>query len=138
MGMSIIIVIVAVSLTIVSVGMAIFAYKMAVEAEKRAEKALNRAIETDTDLRNIQAVYESIMHRQECRIEEHDGRIKQLEALVPEDYKEERARRDVLMSQLNDEMEKRVRAEQEWNSMMNSVLNFNVKTGLNDANGGEN
>ena len=136
MGMSIIVVIAAVSLTIVSVGMAISAYKMAVEAEKRAEKALNRAIETDTDLRNIQAVYESIMHRQECRIEEHDGRIKQLEALVPEDYKEERMRYGMLMNQINNELEKRAKAEKEWNDTVSSLLNYNVTIG--NATGGEN
>lgn len=60
-------------------------------------------------------------------------RIQKLQELIPEDIKEERARRNVLMSQINDEMEKRLEAERMWNETVNSILNYNV----NNARGGE-
>ena len=62
-----------------------------------------------------------------------DIRIQKLQELIPEDIKEERARRNVLMSQINDEMEKRLEAERMWNETVNSILNYNV----NNARGGE-
>lgn len=52
--------------------------------------------------------------------------LEKVKALIPEDVKEERVRRDVLMRQLNDELETRVRAEQEWNGMVASVLGYDL------------
>ena len=60
-------------------------------------------------------------------------RIQKLQGLIPEDIKEERTRRNVLMSQINDEMEKRLEAERMWNETVNSILSYNV----NIARGGE-
>ena len=62
-----------------------------------------------------------------------DIRIQKLQELIPEDIKEERTRRNVLMSQINDEMEKRLEAERMWNETVSSILNYNV----NIAKGGE-
>jgi len=52
--------------------------------------------------------------------------VEKVRGLIPEDVKEERLRRDVLMSQLNDELETRVKAEQEWNAMVSSVLGYDI------------
>jgi uncharacterized protein YpuA (DUF1002 family) len=52
--------------------------------------------------------------------------VEKVRNLIPEDVKEERLRRDVLMSQLNDELETRVRAEQEWNAMVAGVLGYDL------------
>jgi len=65
--------------------------------------------------------------------EMNEIRIQKLQELIPEDIKEERTRRNVLMSQINDEMEKRLEAERMWNETVSSILNYNV----NIAKGGE-
>ena len=56
--------------------------------------------------------------------------LEKVRSLIPEDVKEERLRRDVLMSQLNDELETRVQAEKEWNAMVAGVLGYDLKTAL--------
>lgn len=52
--------------------------------------------------------------------------LEKVKALIPEDVKEERLRRDVLMRQLNDELETRIQAEKEWNGMVASVLGYDL------------
>lgn len=56
--------------------------------------------------------------------------LEKVKALIPEDVKEERLRRDVLMRQLNDELETRIQAEKEWNGMVDSVLGFDLNKAM--------
>lgn len=136
MGTSIIVVIAAVSLTIVSVGMAIFAYKMAAEAEKRAEAALNTAKtaweECNEKTQQLKQFFEVLNEK----FLETQKSVLEVRALIPEDFKEERMRYGMLMNQINNELEKRAKAEKEWNDTVSSLLNYNVTIG--NATGGEN
>jgi len=112
---------------------AVTANKRAEEANESAQRALNTAEET------IENVLDRI-RTQEIASRALSGRLDDLKrenaalqdevvkirALIPEDIKEERLRRDVLMSQLNDELENRVKAEQEWNSMVAGILGYDL------------
>jgi len=112
---------------------AITANKRATEADESAQRALNTAEKT------IENVLDRI-RTQEIASRALSGRLDDLKrenaalqdevvkirALIPEDIKEERLRRDVLMSQLNDELENRVKAEQEWNSMVAGILGYDL------------
>ena len=51
--------------------------------------------------------------------------VKQLRALIPEDIKEERTRREVLLRELNDEMERGLDMERRWNDGLSNILNYN-------------
>lgn len=90
-----------------SLAFGVRAYRNASEARNDAYEALNKAAE----------------HRQSV-----ERQIKDLKALIPEDVREEKKRRDVLMRELNDEMEIRLEAERTWNKMVNGIINYDVPT----------
>ena len=96
--------------TLTATAFAIYAASMVGEAKRIAQEALNAAQEANDAVR-LAAV-----------------RIEELKNMIPEDIREEKMRRDVLMRELNDEMERRVEAEKLWNQMVDSVLNYNVNT----------
>lgn len=105
----IIIGILAIAFTAAMTAMIVQAYKRAAEADKSARLALNMA---DNAIRS-------------CN---------EMRKMIPEDVKEERARRDVLMRELNDEMERRLAAERTWNDSVSSILNYTVNTASNKEN----
>lgn len=100
---TVIIGILAITFTCVLVAITVQTYKRADEADKNAQAALNMA---DNAIRA-------------CN---------EMRQLIPEDVKEERTRRNVLMRELNDEMERRVAAERTWNDSVSSILNYTVTT----------
>lgn len=100
---TVIIGILAITFVCVLAAVTVQTYKRAAEAEKCARSALNMA---DRAIR-------------ECR---------EIRSLIPEDVKEEKTRRDVLMRELNDEMERRVAAERAWNDSVSSILSYTVDT----------
>lgn len=113
--------------------MAVTANKRAVEADESAQRALNTASEAirsrGAEIRELRiALGASRELITQLKAENKDIReeLEKIRALIPEDIKEERLRRDVLMSQLNDELENRVRAEQEWNSMVAGILGYDL------------
>jgi len=84
------------------------ARREATEAKETAHRALNTARTAETAIR--------------C-----------LKDMIPADLKEESLRRDVLMKDMNDELEKRVQAERMWNETVASILNFDATgAGVND------
>ena len=97
-------------LTAFAVLFAALEYSKAEKAERRSCEALNLA---ETACRNVQ----------------------ELEKKIPEDFQEQSDRRDLLMRDLNDELERRIQAEKGWNMMVDSILNYNVSTAKS---GGEN
>ena len=89
------------------------AYKEAAGAKRIAQRALNTAqTERETGLR----IQNSLMQK-----------ISELEAKIPDDLKEQHLRHDTLMSELNDELEKRIESERIWNDTVNSIMNFTGK-----------
>ena len=105
----IIIGILAIAFTAAMTALIVQTYKRATEADKSARAALNMA---DNAIRA-------------CN---------EMRKMIPEDVKEERARRDVLMRELNDEMERRLAAERTWNDSVSSILNYTVNTASNKEN----
>lgn len=93
------------AISVTAVALAIRAYKIASEARETACEALNSALEREQDTLR---------------------KIAELKELIPEDVREEKTRRDVLMRELNDEMERRVEAERSWNEMVNGILSYNA------------
>ena len=81
-----------------------------------------RAYRNASEARN-DAYDKAAEHRQSV-----ERQIKELKALIPEDVREEKKRRDVLMRELNDEMEIRLEAERTWNKMVNGIINYDVPT----------
>lgn len=113
--------------------MAVTANKRAVEADESAQRALNTAEKTIENVLGRIRTQEIAFRALSSRLDDLKGEnaalqdeIVKIRALIPEDIKEERLRRDVLMSQLNDELENRVRAEQEWNSMVAGILGYDL------------
>ena len=100
---SIVIGILAIAFTAALAALIAQTYKRAEEAEKTSRAALNMAD------RAVMA-------------------CKEMRSLIPEDVKEEKTRRDVLMRELNDEMERRLAAERTWNDSVRSILNYTVNT----------
>ena len=118
-------------------GIAFRANKRAAEAEDFAHRTLNTAngiVQEERDrLRALEGALRGANEMiQNLRKEDEAIRaeLEKVRSLIPEDVKEERLRRDVLMSQLNDELETRVRAEKEWNAMVAGVLGYDLKTAL--------
>lgn len=114
-------------------GVALRANIRATDAEDFAHRTLNTVNEIVQEERNrlrsaegaLRAVNEMIQNlRKEG--EAIRAELEKVRSLIPEDVKEERTRRNVLMSQLNDELEMRIRAEQEWNAMVSSVLGYDL------------
>lgn len=109
------------------------ASQTAAEAKNFAQRTLNttneifqRVSDENRKLRiALQSVNELIqgLKNEDKAIREE---VEKVRGLIPEDVREERLRRDVLMSQLNDELETRVKAEQEWNAMVSSVLGYDI------------
>ena len=116
-----------------SAAITIRADKRAAKAEETAQRALNTAEKTIIEAKDKMRVLEGALgganiHFQELRKENAAMRdeLGKIRELIPEDVKEERTRRNVLMSQLNDELETRIRAEREWNAMVSSVLGYDL------------
>jgi len=109
------------------------ASQTAAEAKDFAQRTLNttneifqRVSNENRELRiSLKTVHDMIggLRDEDKAIREE---VEKVRGLIPEDVREERLRRDVLMSQLNDELETRVKAEQEWNAMVSSVLGYDI------------
>ena len=105
------------------------ANKRAAAAEDLSQRTLNTANEIVQRNRSMRVALNALNDIVKNLKEENRAIRDELEKvrnLIPEDVKEERLRRDVLMSQLNDELENRVRAEQEWNSMVAGILGYDL------------
>lgn len=112
---------------------AVTANKRAEEANESAQQALNTAektIENVLDRIRTQEIASRALSSRLDDLKKENAALQdevvKIRALIPEDIKEERLRRDVLMSQLNDELENRVKAEQEWNSMVAGILGYDL------------
>lgn len=112
---------------------AVTANKRAMEANESAQQALNTAektIENVLDRIRTQEIASRALSSRLDDLKKENAALQdevvKIRALIPEDIKEERLRRDVLMSQLNDELENRVKAEQEWNSMVAGILGYDL------------
>ena len=117
----------------VCVAFTLKAYRRAEAAEDFAHRALNitnEAIQSQGEetraLRNALNALSQIVKNLNDEDRAIRDEVEKVRNLIPEDVKEERLRRDVLMSQLNDELETRVRAEQEWNAMVAGVLGYDL------------
>jgi hypothetical protein len=75
------------------------AYKEVGRVSEIAQRALNKARKAEEELRNVRN-------------------------MIPDDLKEQHKRHDALMSELNDELEKRIESERVWNETVNSILNY--------------
>jgi len=64
------------------------------------------------------------MKRLEQRTEACDEKIKEIQELMPRDGKNELLRHNLLLQQMNDEMEKNLQMEREWNEGFASILNY--------------
>lgn len=74
---------------------------------------------------------EDWMKRLEQKVEAADMRtklnaeqIKAMEELLPKDGNNEILRHNVLLQQMNDEMERSLRMEKEWNDGINAIMNY--------------
>jgi len=95
------------ALSAVAVGISIAAMIYTARIGKIATRALNSAIRA-------------------CSKEDmNEIRIQKLQELIPEDIKEERVRRNVLLKELNDEMERGLKMERDWNDGLSNILNYN-------------
>lgn len=118
-------------------GIALRANKRAADVGEIAHRTLNTVNEIVQEERDrlrsaegaLRAVNEMIQNLRKEN-EAIRAELEKVRSLIPEDVKEERLRRDVLMSQLNDELETRVKAEKEWNAMVAGVLGYDLKTAL--------
>lgn len=117
--------------------MTLFSDKRVRSIEKSTQAALNTAEEMIQDeLGKINTLRTALggLNKTvtDLRKENRDlkDELEKVRALIPEDVKEERLRRDVLMQQLNDELENRVRAEKEWNGMVASVLGYDLNKAI--------
>lgn len=59
-----------------------------------------------------------------ARIAEAERRIREIEDLMPKDHKGEMLRNHVLLQQLNDEMERNLQMEKDWNDGVAAILNY--------------
>ena len=117
--------------------MVLYGNKRIADIEQSSQAALNNAekmIQDELDkigtLRTALGALNKLVT--ELRKENRDlkDELEKVRALIPEDVKEERLRRDVLMKQLNDELETRVQAEKEWNGMVASVLGYDLNKAI--------
>lgn len=115
------------------IAMAIWVNKRIAEMEKASQAALNTAeemIQGELDKINTLRTALGGLNRTVTDLRKENMELKEelekVKALIPEDVKEERLRRDVLMRQLNDELETRIQAEKEWNGMVASVLGYDL------------
>ena len=74
---------------------------------------------------------EDWLKRLEQKVEAADMRtklnaeqIKAMEELLPKDGNNEILRHNVLLQQMNDEMERSLRMEREWNDGINAIMNY--------------
>ena len=67
---------------------------------------------------------ESWLKRLEYRIEACESAQKGMEKLLPKDGNGEVIRNQILLQQMNDEMERGLRMEKEWNDGLSSILNY--------------
>ena len=61
-------------------------------------------------------------------------KLLQVEELIPADIKEEMGRRDILLREMNDEMERGLKMERTWNDGLQSILNYSAATGTEATN----
>ena len=59
-----------------------------------------------------------------ARIAEMERKYNELEKLFPKDGNNEILRHNVLLQQMNDEMERSLRMEREWNDGINAIMNY--------------
>ena len=59
-----------------------------------------------------------------ARIAEMERKHNEMEQLLPKDGKGEILRNQSLLQQMNDEMERGLRMEREWNDSVNAILNY--------------
>jgi small-conductance mechanosensitive channel len=112
---------------------ALVAYKRAADAKDFSQRTLNTAneiVQRNGDENRALRVALNALNEIVKNLKEENRAIRdeleKVRNLIPEDVKEERLRRDVLMSQLNDELETRVKAEQEWNAMVAGILGYDI------------
>ena len=74
---------------------------------------------------------EDWLKRLEQKVEAADMRtklnaeqLKLMEDILPKDGKNEVLRHNVLLQQMNDEMERSLRMEREWNDGINAIMNY--------------
>ena len=94
-------------LTAIAIAISIVALTYTVRIGKIATRALNMGI------------------RASGKEDMNELRIQKLQELIPEDIKEERVRRNVLLKELNDEMERGLKMERDWNDGLSNILNYN-------------
>ena len=59
-----------------------------------------------------------------ARIAEMERKHKEMEELLPKGGNGELIRNQILLQQMNDEMERGLRMEKEWNDSVNAILNY--------------
>lgn len=125
----------AVALCVLCGVIAAAANKRAAAAEDLSQRTLNTAneiVQRNGDENRALRVALNALNEIVKNLKEENRAIRdeleKVRNLIPEDVKEERLRRDVLMSQLNDELETRVKAEKEWNAMVAGVLGYDLNT----------
>lgn len=96
------------------------------KAGEKKEKDLRQKLEGLEKTAGKISEIEGHIDTLEAELGRLSDRVEEVKALIPEDVKEQRLRREVLLEQLNDELEQRVQAEKEWNGMVNSILGYNV------------
>lgn len=67
---------------------------------------------------------ESWLKRLEQKVESCDYRVSEMQDLLPKDGRGEVLRNHILLQQMNDEMERGLRMEKEWNDGLSSILNY--------------
>lgn len=106
-------------LSVAAIVLSCGALYLSVAAQKSAQEALNR----------IEMKYEDICHKiaaDRILLLQVQADLEATKKLIPEDVVEERQRRNVLMRDLNNEMERRIKAEEAWNKMVEGVLGYDI------------
>ena len=82
---------------------------------------------TEDWLKRMEQKIEHVEHKADFVNDMHTGicnRLIKLEELMPKDGGGEVIRNKILLQQMNDEMERGLRMEKEWNDGLSSILNY--------------
>ena len=102
-------------------------YKNAKQIEMRQARYIKLEEWAEDWLKRLEQKHEAL----ECqivnaatRIAEMERKHKEMEELLPKGGNGELIRNQILLQQMNDEMERGLRMEKEWNDSVNAILNY--------------